>query len=92
MSNTATLTKPTGTVKPLKTNTLNATHRCDRCGAAAFVQVNMNVSERLPEGGHLLFCGHHYNKYEVGLMEFTESVTDERHKLVQNKLVGTENS
>lgn len=92
MSNTATLTKPAGSVKQVKTNTLNATHRCDRCSAAAFVQVNMNASERLPEGGHLLFCGHHYNKYELALMEFAESVTDERHKLIFDRHTGTENS
>ena len=96
MSDTATLTpkpvapKPT---PPKKSNILNASHRCDRCDAAAYVLVNLKESEALKNGGSLLFCGHHFNKFEASLLPLYDGdPVDERHKLVQNKLVGTENS
>ena len=34
------------------TRTLNALDRCDRCGAQAYIAVDIHSSE-------LLFCGHH---------------------------------
>lgn len=93
MSDSATLTKPPVEEPKVKTNTLNATHRCDRCSAAAYVKVNLRASDALPEGGVLMFCSHHYNKVDLALAPFVEGdVIDERHKLEQNKLVGTENS
>lgn len=93
MSETSTIAKPTApSTAPVKTNLLNATHRCDKCSAAAFVKVTLKVSGNLPDGGELMFCNHHYNKVEMALLPFTEAVLDERHKLVQNKLVGNENS
>lgn len=36
---------------------LNMSDRCDRCGAQAFVHVELNA-------GPLLLCGHHYRKYQ----------------------------
>lgn len=93
MSDAATLTKPPVDEPRVKTNFLNATHRCDRCSAAAYVKVTLRASENLPEGGELLFCSHHYNKVDLALAPFVEGdVIDERHKLEQNKLLGTENS
>lgn len=92
---TATLDNQTSVNEELpKTNFLNASHRCDgpRCGAAAYVKVILDVSEKLPEGGELLFCGHHYNKAKDGIKPFVLEVFDERHKLEQNKLLGTENN
>jgi hypothetical protein len=47
--------------------------RCDRCGAQAFVQVVF------PNGHDLLFCGHHYAKYEATLPEAT--VHDHRENI-----------
>jgi hypothetical protein len=64
---------------------LNASDRCDSCGAQAYVWVN-GVS------GELLFCAHHYNKImdnAVGydkMMKFAYQVVDEREKLVENRL------
>jgi hypothetical protein len=64
---------------------LNASDRCDSCGAQAYVWVN-GVS------GDLLFCGHHYNKIvdnAVGydkMMKFAYQIVDEREKLIENRL------
>jgi hypothetical protein len=59
---------------------LDATDRCDRCAAQAYIKVIGNA-------GELLFCGHHYNKvmddpkgYE-SMMNFMVEVVDERTKL-----------
>jgi hypothetical protein len=67
---------------------LDATDRCDRCGAQAYVKViGKNNSD-------LLFCGHHYNKAidnAVGydnMMKFVLEIIDEREKLVENKTKG----
>jgi hypothetical protein len=37
--------------------------RCDRCGAAAMVEVT------LATGGELLFCAHHARKHAARLLE-----------------------
>lgn len=70
---------------------LDANDRCDRCSAQAYVKViGKNNTD-------LLFCGHHYNKAvdnAVGydnLMKFALEIIDERSRLVENKLVGSEN-
>lgn len=57
-----------------ETDTLNATDRCDRCGSRAYVWLN-GVT------GDLLFCGHHFNKYEDKLRAYAFEIVDERHKL-----------
>ena len=40
---------------------LNATDRCDRCGAKASVRAVM------PLGGELMFCAHHLSEYRATL-------------------------
>ena len=94
MSDTATLTaKPVAPKTTTKTNILNATHRCDRCSAAAYVLVNLKESEKLKNGGSLLFCGHHFNKFEAGLVPLMDGdPIDERHKLTYDRHTGSENS
>jgi len=59
---------------------LDATDRCDRCQAQAYIKVIGNV-------GELLFCSHHYNKvmddatgYKK-MMKFMVEIIDEREKL-----------
>ena len=54
-----------------KTKTLNAQHRCDRCNAQAYV---------LAKGltGELLFCSHHFTKWEDGIRAFAFELVDER--------------
>lgn len=66
---------------------LDATHRCDRCAAQAYVMVK-GVT------GELLFCGHHYNKimdnavgYEA-MIKFAFEIVDERERLIENRSVG----
>ena len=97
MSEASTLVKPSDVAtkrkEPAKTDILNANDRCDRCTAAAFVRVPMKISEANPEGMHLQFCSHHYNKVELNLLEYIDgTVLDERWKLVYDRHTGTENS
>jgi hypothetical protein len=58
--------------------------RCDSCSAEALVWVN-GVT------GELMFCGHHYNKHEEKLKQYAFEIIDERKKIIQNKLIGSEN-
>lgn len=59
--------------------TLDATDRCDRCGAQAYVATAHPAAL-------LLWCGHHFAEHESRLAEFV--AVDERHRLVENRLVG----
>jgi hypothetical protein len=54
---------------------LTAAHRCDRCGAQAYVRAE------LPSGGELLFCAHHAGHHVDKLREVGAVITDERAKL-----------
>jgi len=56
---------------------LDASHRCDRCQAQAYVRV------MLTNAGELLFCNHHYSQHELSLLAVTAGVQDERWKLTQ---------
>jgi hypothetical protein len=58
---------------------LDATDRCDRCSAQAYVKV---IGKN---GSDLLFCGHHYNK------AMDNAIVDERERLIENRQVGSEN-
>ena len=62
--------------------TLTAMDRCDSCGAQAYVHVT-GVS------GDLLFCSHHFNKWEEKIREFAFEIIDEREKLNENRLIGS---
>jgi hypothetical protein len=55
---------------------LSSLDRCDRCGAQAYVQVE------LVEGAELLFCGHHARQYEDKLREVAILILDETDRLV----------
>jgi hypothetical protein len=59
---TPTLTPPE-TAAPLA-----AEERCDRCSAAGKLRV------RVAEGGDLIFCGHHANKYADQLVKIAVEV------------------
>lgn len=84
---TATQTKSETSSKP-RQYTLNATHRCDRCSAQAYVHVFLTA------GTDLLFCGHHWNKNRplMQAQEIVESVVDEMDRLVYDRHKGSENS
>lgn len=54
---------------------LTAADRCDRCGAQAFLRVELR------SGGELLFCGHHAREHGDKLKALAVNVVDETHKL-----------
>jgi hypothetical protein len=54
---------------------LTAADRCDRCGAQAYLRVE------LQSGGELLFCAHHAREHGDKLKEIAVNVVDETHKL-----------
>ena len=70
----------TMTTEETKVWLLDATDRCDRCLAQAYVKV-------IGEVGDLLFCSHHYNKVMDNaegykkMMSFMVEVIDERARL-----------
>jgi hypothetical protein len=63
----------TTTVAP--TPPLTAEDRCDRCGAQAYLRVE------LASGGELLFCAHHAREHGDKLKQVARVVHDETHKL-----------
>jgi hypothetical protein len=54
---------------------LSAADRCDRCGAQAYLRVELR------SGGELHFCAHHAREHEDKLREIAAIVHDETHKL-----------
>jgi hypothetical protein len=54
---------------------LTAADRCDRCGAQAYLRVE------LQSGGELLFCAHHAREHGEKLKEVAVTVVDETDKL-----------
>ena len=63
---------------------LGPSDRCDSCSAEALVLVK-GVT------GELMFCNHHYNKNAKALEPFAYEIINESSKLIQNKLIGSEN-
>lgn len=57
-----------------KTDVINVSDRCDRCGGQAFFWVN-GVS------GDLFFCRHHFLKHEDAIRAYAFEVIDETYKL-----------
>ena len=49
---------------------LKIADRCDRCGAQAFILAT-GVS------GELMFCGHHYQKYEYAITQWAYKIINE---------------
>ena len=56
-------------------STLTAEDRCDRCGAQAYLRVELQA------GGELLFCAHHAREHGEALKEIAVNLHDETHKL-----------
>lgn len=54
---------------------LTASDRCDRCGAQAYLRVELG------EGAELLFCAHHAREHGDKLRAIAIKVHDETHKL-----------
>lgn len=53
---------------------LSEGHKCDRCGAHAYVQVFFAQ-------GFLLFCAHHYKKHEGEIAVVSKYIYDRRDLL-----------
>ncbi|MEY4333203.1 MAG: hypothetical protein RLZZ196_1941 [Bacteroidota bacterium] len=53
---------------------LNASDRCDACGAQAYVYCKGLE-------GSLYFCGHHYNQHKDKLDDWAFTIIDQRDKL-----------
>ncbi len=58
---------------------LTAEDRCDRCGAQAYLRVE------LQSGGELLFCAHHAREHGDKIREVAVAVHDETHKLASTQ-------
>ena len=56
---------------------LTAVDRCDRCGAQAYLRVELSA------GGELLFCAHHAREHGDKLREIAAEIHDETGKLVE---------
>lgn len=54
---------------------LNASDRCDRCGAQAYVRVT------LATGGELMFCAHHSRAHSDKLKQVALDIQDETSRL-----------
>ena len=61
---------PETKVKRQEDKVLKIADRCDRCGAQAFVLAT-GVS------GELMFCGHHYHKYEYAITQWAYKIVNE---------------
>ena len=61
---------PETKVKKQEDKVLKIADRCDRCGAKAFVLAT-GVS------GELMFCGHHYHKYEYAITQWAYKIVNE---------------
>jgi ribosomal protein L37E len=61
---------PKTKVKKQEDKVLKIADRCDRCGAQAFVLAT-GVS------GELMFCGHHYHKYEYAITQWAYKIVNE---------------
>jgi hypothetical protein len=58
--------------------TLTNAHRCDRCGARAYVLVYFHAK------GFLYFCIHHFNLHETAIFaQGAALIHDKRHELAQ---------
>ena len=56
---------------------MNATHRCDRCGAQAYVRILLRSRQ------DLLFCAHHYRQHAPALAEVAVAIQDETQRLAR---------
>jgi hypothetical protein len=67
--------RPQVTTAVAPRTSLTAVDRCDRCGAQAYLRVE------LAGGGELLFCAHHAREHGDKLREIAVNVHDETDRL-----------
>jgi hypothetical protein len=63
---------------------LTAADRCDRCGAQAYLRVE------LLSGGELLFCAHHAREHGDALKEVAANMIDETNKLAATPAIASD--
>ena len=63
---------------------LTAGDRCDRCGAQAYLRVELQT------GGELLFCAHHGHAHETKLRELAAEIHDDSSQLVDTPATAPE--
>ena len=66
--------RPTVNTPVIDGPALNASDRCDRCGAQAYVRVTM------ASGFDLLFCSHHSKKHADKLKQVALKIQDESQR------------
>jgi len=66
------------------TAALTAADRCDRCGAQAYLRVE------LESGLELHFCAHHAREHSEKLREVAVALVDETHKLEKTPAAETD--
>jgi hypothetical protein len=64
------------------TGPMTARHRCDRCGAQAWVRVLLRSRQ------DLLFCAHDYRQYAPALAQVAVAIRDETHRLARGEWPG----
>lgn len=90
MSRFATLIRHQEGKRPLVTTAvapstpLSALDRCDRCGAQAYLRVELSG------GGELLFCAHHAREHGDKIREIAVHVHDETERLSATPTVATD--
>ena len=67
--------RPLVTTAVAPSTSLSAVDRCDRCGAQAYLRVELSG------GGELLFCAHHAREHGDKLRQVAVHVHDETEKL-----------
>ena len=76
--------RPLVTTAVAPSTPLSALDRCDRCGAQAYLRVELSG------GGELLFCAHHAREHGDKLREIAVHVHDETEKLSATPTVTTD--
>ena len=67
----------------LPNSPINAVHRCDRCGAQAYVRVLLHSHQ------DLLFCAHHYRQHAPMLATVAAHIHDETERLQRSEWSGS---
>jgi hypothetical protein len=62
---------------------LTAEDRCDRCGAQAYIRVELSG------GGELLFCAHHGREHADKLRTVALNIQDETERLTETPATAT---
>ena len=85
LSQTMTKERPVVTTAVAPTaSALSAADRCDRCGAQAYLRVELEA------GGELLFCALHAREHGDKLKEIAVTIVDETHRLSATPAVDTD--